>query len=530
MNKCYSRINWENYPSTATAVNATNLNKIDFSVNELDNRVINLDTTKLSLATAYTMVKSISYNESTGVFTVTYLNGTTSTLDTKLEKLAINFEYDSANERLVITLSDGTKQYVDMKSLITQYDFVDSDRIDFTVGSDGKVSADIKDGSITGNKLQPNYLADCVLAKDQAETAATTSVNAKNRSEQILSEVDGKLPELKTHTAELQVLGYTVPSECPIQNEFSNGILTQKVERVDLRSLTWRYSSGKNCFMHEKVIPAQTRNLYCTKYTEVTTSRDLNNMEMSTTGWAGANELNIRDDSFNGDASAFKSANGGVYLYYELPTYKTYSVTNDKGINSDDIEFLGWSVPRESPIQNYKDKDGNFHQRVGRILANTINWVRVDANLFNASFNMKKGASTPLYISTYPYVANRGYSVADKNISDWNTSDEPYAHLIIIKDTSFDSASAFLQNLEGKYLYYELDTERVYKQGNECNNSVVSDEWVSTKAYTVGQYAIYLNVLYKCIANNTNIVPTNATYWKRVTITGELMEIWSRLP
>lgn len=184
MNKLVSLINWVN--NTAPAINDSNLNKMDRELNGLDDRIITLDTSKLDKTTAYEMVKSITYNEANGVFTVTYLNGTTSTLDTKLEKLAVNFEYDAENERLVITLSDGTKQYVDLKSLITEYEFQDSSTIDFSVVN-GKVKADIIDGSITGDKLQPNYLADCQTASESAgiaaESAQSSAVRAENAAE-----------------------------------------------------------------------------------------------------------------------------------------------------------------------------------------------------------------------------------------------------------------------------------------------------------------------------------------------------------
>ena len=52
MNKIYTRINWENYPSEATALNETNLNKMDFALDEVDNRLIEQDTTKLSTTDA----------------------------------------------------------------------------------------------------------------------------------------------------------------------------------------------------------------------------------------------------------------------------------------------------------------------------------------------------------------------------------------------------------------------------------------------------------------------------------------------
>jgi len=161
-----------------TALNETNLNKIDAGLDEVDNRVLTLNITKLDVSTANTMVNSISFDENTGIFTITRLNGSTYTIDTKLEKLAINFSYDAQNERLVITLDDGTVQYVDMKALITQYEFLDSDVIAFAVRADGKVSASIKSGSITGSMLQPNYLADITVQAGIATTAAQNAAGS----------------------------------------------------------------------------------------------------------------------------------------------------------------------------------------------------------------------------------------------------------------------------------------------------------------------------------------------------------------
>jgi hypothetical protein len=42
VNKAYSRINFQNAPSTATPLNATNLNKMDKAINDLDDRIIEL--------------------------------------------------------------------------------------------------------------------------------------------------------------------------------------------------------------------------------------------------------------------------------------------------------------------------------------------------------------------------------------------------------------------------------------------------------------------------------------------------------
>lgn len=102
----------------------------------------------------------IDYDETTGKFTITAVSGAQQVIDTMLEKLAVNFDYDPDAQQLIITLDDGTQKSVDLSALITQFEFLDSGTIYWTVGDDGKVKADIKNGSITADKLQPNYLAD----------------------------------------------------------------------------------------------------------------------------------------------------------------------------------------------------------------------------------------------------------------------------------------------------------------------------------------------------------------------------------
>lgn len=193
MQKIYSRINWENLPSEKTAVNESNLNKMDLAVDNLDDRVVAMDASKVDLTKANELVKEILWDESNGTLTVVKMNGSKAVIDTKLEKLAVNFKYDPESQQLVITLDDGTAQNVDLSALITQYEFLEGDEIAFEVTSDGKVKPMIKGGSITEDKLQPNFLADIKVESAKAVASAKSAKDSADRVQEIENEINKKL-------------------------------------------------------------------------------------------------------------------------------------------------------------------------------------------------------------------------------------------------------------------------------------------------------------------------------------------------
>ncbi len=183
MNKAHIDINWENYPSDETPLNERNLNKMDAAIGVIDDRVITLDTTKATKTEVATLVADVTFEESTGIITITKKNGSKITIDTQMEKIAINFVYNTTTQQIILTLIDGTKQYIDLSALITQYEFLDSDTVAFYIDKDGKVSAIVKEGSIEEKHLEPNYLAkikvEVAKAESSMKNAAMSEINAK---------------------------------------------------------------------------------------------------------------------------------------------------------------------------------------------------------------------------------------------------------------------------------------------------------------------------------------------------------------
>ena len=181
-----SRINWENEPSIASPINATNLNKIDYAVYEHDQTLETWDVTKANQSDLLLSVKSIDYDTETGVFVFTWQNGTTKTVDLNIEKIPVSFSM-SPQGVITMTTDDGTQYTADVGSLIKTYTFSDSTEIDFTVTTDASgnktVTAALKDGSIVGSKLEPNYLANCQSAANSASASKTAAEGSAEDAE-----------------------------------------------------------------------------------------------------------------------------------------------------------------------------------------------------------------------------------------------------------------------------------------------------------------------------------------------------------
>lgn len=190
MQKIYSRTYWENFPSENTAIDAMRLNNMEAGIDNLDDRVVAMDASKVDLTKANELVKEILWDESNGTLTVVKMNGSKAVIDTKLEKLAVNFKYNPQAQQLVITLDDGTTQNVDLSTLITEYEFLNSDTIAFELTSDGKVKAIVKEGSIEEKHLRPDYLAD--IKAESAKAVASAKSAGTSETKAAKSAIDAK--------------------------------------------------------------------------------------------------------------------------------------------------------------------------------------------------------------------------------------------------------------------------------------------------------------------------------------------------
>lgn len=190
MNKAFSPIEWQNEPSVESPINADNLNRIENGLNEVDNRVVQFDVTKANVTDIQKSIVNVEFDEDTGEFRFTRKDGSSFRLDTKLEKLVLNWRFDADTQTLYLILEDGSEMPIDLSALIVPNEFIDSDTIYFTVMDGGKVTASIKNGSITGEKLEPNYLANITLQASKADKSAQEASESAIKSEEHAKEAE----------------------------------------------------------------------------------------------------------------------------------------------------------------------------------------------------------------------------------------------------------------------------------------------------------------------------------------------------
>lgn len=181
MNKVYTRINWEDYPSENTDLDAYNLNQMDSAIDALDNRIISQDALKVDKSAINGNIADWTMDETTCVITITKYNGEKIIFDLNIEKIPVGFSM-SDDGIITMTTEDGTQFTADIGSMIPVLTFEDSATIAVSVTGTGKnktYSFSIKTGSVTDDMLQPNYLADIRVESANA-SAYAQSANAKS--------------------------------------------------------------------------------------------------------------------------------------------------------------------------------------------------------------------------------------------------------------------------------------------------------------------------------------------------------------
>ncbi len=160
------------------------------------------------------LIKSVGLDPQTGIWTFTKENGQTVTVDTNLEKIALDVKLDPDTKEFVLTLADGTEQRVSLSSFVRFLEFVGSDEIEFTT-TGNTVKAGIKSGSIAEDKLNTALFSRLDTAVASAESnAANAQTYAQNAQIQATNAAGSAVDAgIDAHNAETWTEGGQLMSE-----------------------------------------------------------------------------------------------------------------------------------------------------------------------------------------------------------------------------------------------------------------------------------------------------------------------------
>lgn len=188
----YRKTNWCNKSENLTTpIGKQRLNHIEDGIyniaENLDVVYNELSTGKFDADEARKVIVGMpTWDPNTGILTFRSYDGDMFQVDFNIEKIPVSFSMDSAGI-ITMTTSDGTEWTADIGDVIPDYTFTDSDTIAMSDVKNGEyahvVSAQIKKGSIKGEHLQPDYLADVTTQANSAKASAKTAEDYANDAE-----------------------------------------------------------------------------------------------------------------------------------------------------------------------------------------------------------------------------------------------------------------------------------------------------------------------------------------------------------
>lgn len=487
MNKAYNRINWENYPSDATPLNEANLNNLDSATDTIDDRVITLDTTKATKTEVATLVSDVTFEESTGIITITKKNGSRVTIDTQMEKIAVNFTYNPATQQIILTLIDGTKQYIDLSALITQYEFLDTDTVAFIIDTDGKVSAIVKEGSIKEEHLEPNYLAKVKVEVAKAQTSASNAATSEDNARSAATEAQASATAAATSKSNAQT-----SAAAAAQSE-SNAKASENVAKSsrDAAVESAQTATEKATSASESAITASEKaDIATRKATEIigkaeSAADSATKAQSYAVGGTGSREGEDSDNAKYYYQQAKDVSEGlkgglqphGTVAFADLPALPDvnagwmYNISDEFTTTDDFKEGAGNAVPAGANI--YKTSDGKWDVLAGTPVtgvkgAKETSYRRGNVNLTPENIGaVATGGDTASNVTSFT-----SSDVADGSAPSWTnvatlTSGETHTSL-------FTKVSQMFKNV--RYLYKMLGTTDISSIGGGTVTGAISSQ------------------------------------------------------
>lgn len=289
----------------------------------------------------------------------------TAELDKKLEVLgddaqapdAVNFDLDS---ELSLTSVKGVQN----KAIAEEFQKYENGTKVVAKATEAETATTAESAIKATQDAQGNIIDTTYAKKTEIPQGAVVDDALSSTSENAIQNkvVKAEFDKVDSNLSDLEMLGWSVPKECPIQNEINENQFVQKVGRVDLGSLDW-VSVDTNTSLYTtsiKDIKTLSNNVFLLGYSvtsyDIETSKMTNkNIKMS---GLDKQDFYIKNDSYT-NLDSFKQAMQGQYLYYELSTPITLTIDGNEAIsrlNSDLSDLKDGTTPVAKAVA---DEDGN---------------------------------------------------------------------------------------------------------------------------------------------------------------------------
>lgn len=232
----------DKYNELIDLLTALGLDSID---TDLSSRYTKTETDTAIATETNDLVETITYTADDGKFTITTKGGTSTTIDTNIEKIPASFELveEDGKTYLKITNDDGSTSKTDVSSLVNIYSFSDSDTIDFTENS-GQVTAVVKNNSITIDHLSLAAISTIegyVSSAAESATAAAASATSAETSADNASTFMNSAEEHSKAANEAKTASQTAATTATEQSSVAN----QKAAQAEnSRLLAQSYAVG----------------------------------------------------------------------------------------------------------------------------------------------------------------------------------------------------------------------------------------------------------------------------------------------
>ena len=515
-NKCHTDIGYENEPSVETPLNETNLNYTDHCVDILDDRVVALDVAKLAVSEANSFITNITMNDATGIFTITKRDGTSYTIDTKLEKIAVNFRYDSATQKLIITLSDGTTQEVDLSSLITENEFTDSSTIAFTVVNHN-VSATVKAGSITDSMLESGFLAAAQAAKSGAELAKSGADASALKAEGFAVGQQGGIDvpstspyhdnNAKFYAEQAETSATNAANSEDNASDYASAASTSATNASNSASAASTSAGNASTSATNASNSADAAADSATEASEYATSASGSaNTATSKASEAGGYATSANDSRLESEGYAVGTQDG-----VEVPSTSPYYHNNAKYYRDQAGSIVGGHNVSYDPNQGLSETEmANARANIGAVSTSDFGTLQSTVSGHTTAINNKVDKVTGKGLSSNDYTTAEQTKLAGI---------EAQANKTIVDSALSASSTNPVQNkiVNDAITNLNNNLNSVSGVANEAH-SVIATEFSSSKTYSFGNLAFHDGKLYEYTNSTASSGAWNPNYWTEVKL------------